>query len=137
PYLTDVTIDWGELAVADAYPRRVPDLYADRPLVVHARYARAQSGDVVIRGRIAGRAFAQTVRVSLPGGGEPRPELTSVWARTRIRDLMTAMALRPNDALREEVTRLGLEHHLLTEWTAFLAVDEGYRAEGEPVSVSQ
>ena len=124
PYLTDVSIDWGGLAVRDAYPRRLPDLFADRPLVVHARYAAGSSGDVVIRGRVAGRAFEQTVRVTLPAQGDTRPELASVWARTRIRDLMTAMALRPNDALREEVIQLGLTHHLLTEWTAFLAAHD-------------
>lgn len=137
PYLTDISIDWGELAVTDAYPRRLPDLYADRPLVVHARYPRGTRGDIVIRGRVAGRAFEQTVSVALPASGEARPELESVWARTRIRDLMTAMALQPNDALREEVTQLGLTHHMLTEWTAFLAVDEGYRADGEAVTVHQ
>lgn len=137
PYLTDVSIDWGELAVSDAYPRRLPDLYADRPLVVHARYARAARGDVVIRGRVAGRPFEQTVSVALPATGGERPELESVWARTRIRDLMTAMALQPNEALREEVTQLGLTHHMLTEWTAFLAIDEGYRADEEAVTVHQ
>jgi Ca-activated chloride channel family protein len=137
PFLTDVSIDWGSLAVADAYPRRLPDLYADRPLVVHARYPEGASGDVVIRGRVAGRPFAQTVRVELPASGDARPELASVWARTRIRDLMTAMALRPSDALREEVTQLGLTHHLLTEWTAFLAIDEGYRVDGPAQTVEQ
>ncbi|MCB9597223.1 MAG: PQQ-binding-like beta-propeller repeat protein [Sandaracinaceae bacterium] len=137
PFLTDIHIDWGDLQVADAYPRRVPDLYADRPLVVHARYGHGGTGDVTIRGRIAGRPFEQTVSVALPSEGEPRPELESVWARTRIRDLMTAMALRPSDALQEEVTQLGLEHHLLTQWTAFLAIDEGYHAEGEAQTVQQ
>ncbi|MCA9608800.1 MAG: PQQ-binding-like beta-propeller repeat protein [Myxococcales bacterium] len=137
PFLTDIAIDWGDLDVADAYPRRVPDLYADRPLVVHARYGHGGEGDVTIRGRIAGRPFEQTVRVSLPSDGDTRPELESVWARTRIRDLMTAMALQPSDALQEEVTQLGLAHHLLTQWTAFLAIDEGYRAEGEAQTVQQ
>lgn len=137
PYLTDISIDWGELEVEGAYPRRLPDLFADRPLVVHARYASGGSGEVIIRGRIAGRAFEQAVTVTLPTTGDERPELRSVWARTRIRDLMTAMALRPDDALREEVTQLGLTHHLLTQWTAFLAVDEGYHAEGEAQTVRQ
>ncbi|MGF1469183.1 MAG: VIT domain-containing protein [Sandaracinaceae bacterium] len=129
PYLTDLAIDWGDLDVRGAYPRRLPDLFADRPLVVHARYGEGGSGEVTLRGRIAGRPFAQTLEVTLPGSGAERPELASVWARTRIRDLMTAMALRPNPALQEEVTRLGLAHHLLTEWTAFLAIDEGYRGD--------
>lgn len=137
PYLTDVSIDWGGLRVTDAYPRRLPDVFADRPLVVHARYGAGGRGDVVIRGRVAGRAFEQTVSVALPASGDTRPELESVWARTRIRDLMTAMALQPNAELQEEVTQLGLRHHLLTQWTAFLAIDEAYRAEGEAVTVQQ
>ncbi|MGE3628752.1 MAG: PQQ-binding-like beta-propeller repeat protein [Sandaracinaceae bacterium] len=135
PYLTDVSIDWGGLEVTDAYPRRVPDLYADRPLVVHARYARGATGDVTIRGRIAGRPFEQVVSVALPQTGDAREELRSVWARTRIRDLMTAMALQPNEQLQEEVTQLGLEHHLLTQWTAFVAIDPGYQV-AQPADVT-
>ena len=50
---------------------------------------------------------------------------------------MTAMALQPNDELREEVIQIGLRHHLLTQWTAFLAIDEGYRVEGRAQTVHQ
>ena len=39
PVFTDVSIDWGGLEVTDVYPRRVPDLFAGRPLVVHGRFA--------------------------------------------------------------------------------------------------
>lgn len=137
PYLTDVQIDWGGLDVRDAYPRRLPDLFADRPLVVHARYAAGGTRDVTLRGRVAGRAFEQTVSVTLPSRGEERPALGSIWARTRIRDLMTAMALRPSDALREEVTQMGLDHHLLTEWTAFIAVDEQSSVDSPSTTVNQ
>ncbi len=137
PYLTDISIDWGGLEVADAYPRRLPDLYADRPLLVHARYRTGGTSDVVIRGRVAGHPFEQTVSVTLPREGTARPELESVWARTRIRDLMTAMALQPNEELQEEVTQLGLRHHLLTQWTAFLAIDHGYHVDGEATTVQQ
>jgi Ca-activated chloride channel family protein len=140
PYLTDVSIDWGGLEISDAYPRRLPDLFADRPLVVHARYARQGSSDVIIRGRIAGRAFEQRVRVTLPGSEATtavREELASIWARTRIGDLMTALELQPSPALESEVTELGLRHHLLTPWTAFVAIDEGYRAGGTAVRVEQ
>jgi Ca-activated chloride channel family protein len=138
PYLTDVSIDWNGLAVSDAYPRRLPDLFADRPLRVHARYASAAEGEIVIRGRVAGRAFEQRVPIALPAtGAEAREELGSIWARTRIGDLMTAVELQPNATLEEEITQLGLRHHLLTPWTAFIAIDEGYRADGEAVRVEQ
>ncbi len=128
PYLTDIRVDWGDLPVSDVYPRRAPDLFADRPLVLHGRYTHAARGEVTIHGRIAGRPFEQTLHVVLPETQERRPEVESLWARSRIHDLMTEMALRPTDALRQEVTAVGLEHSLMTQWTAFVAVDEGAEA---------
>ena len=137
PFLTDLQIDWGGLAVTEVYPRRLPDLFADRPVRIAAQYARGGRATVTVRGRVAGRAFAQAVEVELPRNeASARPELGSLWARTRIRDLMTAMALRPNEQLREEVTELGLRHHLLTQWTSFIAVDEGYRVDDPGQSAS-
>lgn len=137
PFLTDVSIDWGGLAVSDVYPRRLPDLFADRPLRVAAHYTSAGHGTVTIRGRVAGRPFEQAVDVTLASSGPARPELTSLWARARIADLTTAMALAETPALVEEVTQIGLAHHLLTDYTAFLAIDEGYRAEGGSVRVEE
>jgi Ca-activated chloride channel family protein len=137
PFLTDVSIDWGGLAVSDVYPRRLPDLFADRPLRVAAHYTNAGHGTVTIRGRIAGRPFEQAVDVSLASSGEARPELTSMWARARIADLTTAMTLAQTPALVEEVTQIGLAHHLLTDYTAFLAIDEGYHADGASVRVHE
>ena len=36
PVLTDVAIDWGGLPVADVYPKLIPDLFSDKPVVVTA-----------------------------------------------------------------------------------------------------
>jgi len=125
PYLTDLSLHWEGLAVADVYPRRLPDVYADRPVVVHGRYDGGGDGRVVLRGRIAGEPFEQVIEVTLPEAGEPRPELASVWAGTRIRDALTAMALSPNASLAERVADLGVEHGMLTPYTTFVAVDPG------------
>lgn len=137
PFLTDVSIDWGGLDVRDVYPRRLPDLFADRPLRVTAHYGSGGHATVTVRGRIAGRPFSQPVDVTLAASGEARPELGSMWARARIADLTTAMVLGETPELVEEVTQVGLAHHLLTDYTAFLAVDEGYHADGTPVRVEE
>ncbi len=34
PLLTDISIDWGGLPVADIYPARIPDLFSARPLIL-------------------------------------------------------------------------------------------------------
>ncbi|HJL33812.1 MAG TPA: VIT domain-containing protein, partial [Polyangiaceae bacterium LLY-WYZ-15_(1-7)] len=66
PYLTDIEVDWGGLAVDRRFPERIPDLFAGQPLEVHARYRRAGRGTVRVRGRLAGRPFEQTLEVELP-----------------------------------------------------------------------
>ncbi|HBQ11360.1 MAG TPA: hypothetical protein DEF51_09365, partial [Myxococcales bacterium] len=52
PQMTDLSIDWGELAVSDVYPRRVPDVFANRPVIVHGRFREGGEGVITIRGRL-------------------------------------------------------------------------------------
>jgi len=125
PHLTDLSVSFDGLAVADVFPRRLPDVYAVRPVVLHGRFAEGGDGQITVRGRLAGRPFEQVLDVTLPEAGPERPELATVWAQTRIRDAMTSMALTPDPRLRGEVTRLGMEHRLLTPYTTFVAVDPG------------
>ena len=35
PLLTDISIDWNGLPVADVYPKRIPDLFAAKPVVLN------------------------------------------------------------------------------------------------------
>ncbi len=125
PYLTDLSVAFEGVDVADVYPRRLPDVYANRPVVVHGRYEGGGDGRVLVRGRIAGQPFEQVLEVTLPAAGPARPELASVWARTRIEDSLTAMALQPSAQLEREVTTLGVAHRVLTPYTTFVAVDPG------------
>jgi Ca-activated chloride channel family protein len=124
PFLTDVQIDWGGLPVRDVYPRYVPDLFADRPLVVHGRYGDAAEGDVTIRGRVQGHAWSQRLHVRLPAQSHEHEALTVLWARARIKDLSRSLALGETDALREEIGKTGLRYGLVTPYTSFVAVDE-------------
>ena len=68
PYLTDVTLDWGGLAVTDQAPAILPDVHAGLPLTVAIRYARPATGTVIVRGNLAGRpvSFATPGSVRAP-----------------------------------------------------------------------
>jgi len=134
PVLTDLEVDWGGLPVQDIYPRVLPDLHADRPLVVHARYAVTEatpsSGTVTLHGRIAGRSWSATVPVSLPAEAPEHRALGAVWARARVTDLETAAILQPTPELREQIAETGLTFGLVTRETSFVAVDEGTHTGG-------
>lgn len=126
PVFTDVEIDWGGLAVEDVYPRRLPDLFAGKPLVVHGRYTQGGSARVKVRGTLGGRRYERIVEVELPRASADRTHAAhgTLWARAAVKDRMNRLFLRDDPALIEEVTELGLAHRMVTQWTSFVAVDE-------------
>jgi hypothetical protein len=102
----------------------VPDLFAARPVLVHGRYHHSGSAEVRIHGRIRGQAWTRAVHVTLPERAQDHEALPAVWARARIHDLGRAMFLGETPALRDEVTQLGLQFALVTDYTSFVAIDD-------------
>jgi Ca-activated chloride channel family protein len=135
PLLTDISIDWGGLAVNSVYPARTPDLFAAKPLVVSGRYTSPGAGVIRLRGKMGGRDFTREIRVNLPASQPENAMLATLWARRRVEDLMShdfgglqRGALR--DDLKEQITRLGIDYRLMTPFTSFVAVEEKVITEG-------
>jgi Ca-activated chloride channel family protein len=139
PYLTDLSIDWGALPLADVVPERLRDLGSGQTLTLVGRYLDAGEGNVVIRGRLGGRYWEQTVHVVLPERQTNNEALAAVWARGRIEDLLQSAERPTPDSVRAEVTALGLAYRLMSPFTSFVAVDDSrvVNASGNPRVVRQ
>ena len=92
---------------------------------------------MTVRARKAGQPVTFQLPVSLPERDEARPAVASVWARARIAELSRRLLhARDGDAevagLREQITAIALEHHLMSPYTAFVAVDTTRVTEGGP-----
>ena len=129
PLLTDINIDWGGLKVADVYPKRIPDLFGAKPVVITGRYQGSGTGTVKLRGKMGGQDFVREIPVNLPEAESAHDVLATLWARTRIDDLMSqdysgAQQGNMRDGLKETITQLGLEYRLMTQFTSFVAVEE-------------
>ena len=129
PLLTDITIDWGGLPLTDVYPKRIPDMFSAKPVIIHGRYTAAARGTLRLRGRTAGRAFTRDIAVDLPGQAPQHDVLAPLWARTRIEDMMSqdfygAQNGTMRAGLRESITRLALDFRLMSQFTSFVAVEE-------------
>ncbi len=130
PYLTDVEVDWGSLPVRDVYPRRLPDLSAFEPLVVFGRYEGGARGKVTVRGKLGGRPFAQAITVDLAPERPGNPAIAPLWAREQVAELDR---LEHDGRSREpEITRVALEHRLVTRYTSFVAIDTRPTGSGPP-----
>jgi Ca-activated chloride channel homolog len=130
PYLTDIEIDWNGLPAAEIYPKRIPDLFGAKPVVIFGRYTKAASGTIKLKGKIGGQVFEREIVVNLPENEAANDALATLWARTKIDELMSqSWNTSENEAvptlkIKNEITKLGLDYNLLTEFTSFVAVEE-------------
>ena len=94
------------------------------PGALVGRYLDAGSGNVVVRGRVGGRYFEQSLRVALPASEAKNEALGSLWARTRIEDLLADPEDAALDSTKAEVTELALAYRLMSPFTSFVAIDD-------------
>jgi len=149
PVLTDIEIDWGELAGAietdEVYPKHIPDLFSVSPVTVKGRYkpgAADLTGEITLRGRTSEGAFERKVKLTLPAEAEGSPALPPLWARAKVDDLMSSDLLgaqrgSPDAKTKQQIVELGMEYSLVTQYTSFVAVEEKtVTIGGEPRKVS-
>ena len=125
PVLTDIEVAFQGLDVYDLEPPAVPDLFAERPIIVLGKWRGEPSGLVTVSG--TGGAGPYTRKI--PAGGAVASghdgALHYLWARTRI-SRISDFKTRTGRSIenREEILSLGLKYSLLTPFTSFIAVDE-------------
>lgn len=129
PVLTDVSLDWGGLPVTEVYPKRIPDLFSAKPVIVTGRYSGPAKGNIHLRGKVAGQAFDRTIALDLPAQDRSHAVTPVLWARAKIddlmgRDLIGAQDGQPGPGIRDAITRLGLAYSIMTQYTSFVAVEE-------------
>jgi hypothetical protein len=129
PLLTDISIDWSGLNVTDVYPKRIPDLFSSKPVILSGRYSAGGRGVIKLKGRMSGRDFVREIPIELPDRESRHDVVATLWARTRIDDLMSQdyNGIQNGNAredIREAITQLGLNFRLMTQFTSFVAVEE-------------
>lgn len=137
PLITNVTIDWGGLPVADTLPNPVMDLFDAQPLIISGRYKFASSGTVVLKGRRAGLPVVFEVPVKLPELNTDGHALAMAWARKRIEKLSSSQYGTPRADAISTITSIGLEFHLVTPYTSLVAVEQERVTNVKAVTVTE
>ncbi len=129
PLLTDISIDWNGLPVADVYPQRIPDLFGAKPVILTGRFSNSGRATIRLKGKMAGSDFVREIPVEFPETMASHDVLAPLWARARIDSLMGQDYLGAQQGsmqagLKETITQLGIEYRLMTQFTSFVAVEE-------------
>jgi Ca-activated chloride channel homolog len=134
PVLTNVKVAFDGLAAYDVEPAVLPDVLADRPVVVFGKYKGPAVGKITLTG-VSGRGrFVSTIDAATVAPDAKNAALSYLWARARISELSDFYA---QDAHRQAIVDLGLRYNLLTKFTSFLAVQQVVRSDGQSVEVAQ
>lgn len=135
PVLVNLEVAWegaGESPVI--YPIAAPDLFAEQPLVLRGRKADAAAGKLRVSGTCAGgEPYRQTFDLNFEAAGNPA--IAQLWGRARIKELMNQMASGEVKSGVESVTDTALTYHLLSQYTAFIAISDDQRVETSSPSI--
>jgi Ca-activated chloride channel family protein len=123
PALTDLAVTWNTVDVEQS-PSVIPDLYMDEPLVITNKVAvnkMVGSPSFVVSGLSANKTWSEEISMKADG---QTTGIARLWARNKVEEMTDDLMLGGNyDVLKQDIIDLALKHHLITEFTAMVAVD--------------
>ena len=122
--LAKIKIDWNGLSVYETYPRRIPELWAGRPVIMFGRYGAGGSQEIRLSGSAEGKPLKYKLHVTLPDAQPTHDVLSKAWARKKIEDISAQLYAADAPEIIDEITDIALNYRLMTQYTSFVAVDE-------------
>jgi Ca-activated chloride channel family protein len=110
------------------YPRVLPDLYADEPLIISYRRDLSTSTGaqeaIKLSGRQADSSWAQSLELTSQSNSSG---VAVLWARNKIaqlsRDQRKPISTDQKDHLKQQIIDTAMDHHLVSQYTSLVAVD--------------
>ncbi len=138
PVLTKIKVDFGKFNAYDVEPLSVPDVFAERPVIIFGKWRGKPVGEITLNGITSSDPYVKKMEMKKEEPLKSNFSLQYLWARHRITLLSDYNSLRQDTDRINEVTQLGLTYNLLTAYTSFVAIDTEVRLiNGQSVTVKQ
>ncbi|OQX21508.1 MAG: trypsin, partial [Desulfobacteraceae bacterium IS3] len=138
PVLTRAKIAFSGFDVYDVEPPGIPDVLAERPVIVFGKWKGEPKGKIQLTGVSGDQTYETNFDVSQFKPVEVNSALRYLWARHKISLLSDYSSVDSNESLVKEITDLGLKYNLLTQYTSFVAIDSLVRnKDGKSTTVKQ
>lgn len=126
PVLTDVTLAFEGVELAEVYPQRPPDLFLRQPLVIYGRIARGRVGRLRLDARAGSGGYQTTIPFDAAKASF-HPGITTLWARQRVDEMMDGwrrVEETERAGIRAAIVADAIRYHLVTRFTSLVAVEE-------------
>jgi Ca-activated chloride channel homolog len=124
PVLTDIKVRFDGFEAFEVAPEKIPDLLAERPLLLFGKYRPSgEGGRIEVSGRNGRGPWRQVIEVRPTDARPENAALRPLWARKWVEILEDEAAMSATRQLKQAITDLGLAYSLLTPFTSFVAID--------------
>jgi len=122
PILSNIEIDFPESKQIEVFPKRVPDLYLNEPLLLYVKSPSSSlEGNLQAKGNLAGEVWQQSLHLHTH---KQQAGIAKQWARQKIHALMSPRNPLSAAQRKRGVTEVALQHQLLSRYTSFVAVEQ-------------
>lgn len=139
PILTDIQVTYDGFDAYDTEPSKLPTLFAERPIILFGRWRGEPGGTIKITGKTGSQDYVKEISVADVTPLETNNALPYLWARTKVENLTDyGSSNSDEEAVKKEVTALGLKYSMMTPYTSFIAVTDIVRnKDGQGKDVKQ
>lgn len=126
PVMTDIKIEYEGFDAYDIVPEKIPDVFAQRPIIISGKYKGHPSGIVRVSGQNGKQEMKTYFQVENFAQMDTSQVLKYLWARRKLQTLQDfpgPYSYRNSDENKQAIIDLGLKYHLMTNHTSFVAVD--------------
>ncbi|MDH4318524.1 MAG: VIT and VWA domain-containing protein [Desulfobulbaceae bacterium] len=129
PVATELELQVDGLELYDIEPQKVSNLYHGMPIRIYGRYRGAGEGMVKLTGKVGEQPFTMAGSILFPETDKDNPEIERMWARAKMDRLQNESDNGPEQAIIDEIIRLGEAYSITSEYTSFIVLenDEEYK----------
>ena len=124
PLMTNIQVRSIGFDTYDVDPVHLPDLMAQRPVIVFGKWRGPVAGTFELQGKTGKGDYVTRLDVTGAQPDEGNRALQYLWARSRIAELSDYGSQSVAEEKAGAITALGLKYNLLTQYTSFIAVRE-------------
>lgn len=126
PVMTDIELLLSDGSVPEYWPSPIADLYRGEPVMISLKRRSDSADGLVISGQLAQKNWQQAVSLQDSSASDVTgygAGLDILWARKQIAALELSKNGSNDDKIKQAVTDLSLQYHLVSAYTSLVAVD--------------
>jgi Ca-activated chloride channel family protein len=126
PALTNINVLFDPIHVGklEQFPRKIPDLYNNEPLIL-AFKSTQQPSSIQLFGDLANKPWQQEIALNSAKKQEKNTGISSIWAREKIESLLDSLVTGTKaEEVENNVIATSLEHQVMSPYTSFIAIEK-------------